>query len=205
MPSRHGLANSCPNNMTNLSSSPAGFTGLTKPWFVPEKYFEPFPLDTIQLPPAYLESDLDDFATGGKTDRSQSVLCPHSRARSVASRDPRLSGIHPLCRRYVGTRIGCLGIGTESRQHHCCVVERSRLAPGQQTTLAKIHRLARRDTSSVDDTSARIDFRRRYPLAHRLVFNATSQSIWLAFFPHLRSYAGCHRVSPAMVQVSYLC
>ncbi len=31
-----------------------------EPWFVPKKYFEPFPLDGIQLPPGYKENDLDD-------------------------------------------------------------------------------------------------------------------------------------------------
>ena len=28
-----------------------------EPWFVPKKYFEPFPLDEIQLPPGYKEDD----------------------------------------------------------------------------------------------------------------------------------------------------
>ena len=31
-----------------------------EPWFVPKKYFEPFPLDSIKLPPGYKEGDLDD-------------------------------------------------------------------------------------------------------------------------------------------------
>ncbi len=31
-----------------------------EPWFVPKKYFEPFPLDAILLPPGYNENDLDD-------------------------------------------------------------------------------------------------------------------------------------------------
>lgn len=37
-----------------------------EPWFVPEKYFEPFPLDGIQLPPGYKEDDLDDLPPSGK-------------------------------------------------------------------------------------------------------------------------------------------
>ena len=37
-----------------------------EPWFVPKKYFEPFPLDTIQLPPGYKEDDLDDLSAEGK-------------------------------------------------------------------------------------------------------------------------------------------
>ena len=37
-----------------------------EPWFVPKKYFEPFPLDTIQLPPGYREDDLDDLSSEGK-------------------------------------------------------------------------------------------------------------------------------------------
>ncbi|WP_404305368.1 sulfatase-like hydrolase/transferase [Neorhodopirellula lusitana] len=37
-----------------------------EPWFVPQKYFEPFPLDEIQLPPGYLENDLDDLPPAGK-------------------------------------------------------------------------------------------------------------------------------------------
>ena len=37
-----------------------------EPWFVPQKYFEQFPLDSIQLPPGYKASDLEDLPTGGK-------------------------------------------------------------------------------------------------------------------------------------------
>ena len=45
-----------------------GFYRPHEPWFVPKKYFEPFPLEKIQLPPGYREDDLDDLpATGKKT------------------------------------------------------------------------------------------------------------------------------------------
>jgi len=37
-----------------------------EPWFVPEKYFKPFPLDDIQLPPGYQENDLDDLPPAGR-------------------------------------------------------------------------------------------------------------------------------------------
>jgi len=37
-----------------------------EPWFVPKKYFEPFPLEDIQLPPGYKEDDLDDLPPAGK-------------------------------------------------------------------------------------------------------------------------------------------
>ena len=37
-----------------------------EPWFVPRKYFEPFPLDSIQLPLGYREDDLDDLPPQGK-------------------------------------------------------------------------------------------------------------------------------------------
>lgn len=37
-----------------------------EPWFVPAKYFEPFPLEEIQLPPGYKEDDLDDLPPAGK-------------------------------------------------------------------------------------------------------------------------------------------
>lgn len=37
-----------------------------EPWFVPKKYFEPFPLEDIQLPPGYKEDDLDDLPPQGK-------------------------------------------------------------------------------------------------------------------------------------------
>ncbi|GAB5444903.1 MAG: sulfatase [Fuerstiella sp.] len=37
-----------------------------EPWFVPQKYFEPFPLEDIQLPPGYREDDLDDLPPAGK-------------------------------------------------------------------------------------------------------------------------------------------
>ena len=37
-----------------------------EPWFVPKQYFEPFPLESIQLPPGYREDDLDDLPSAGK-------------------------------------------------------------------------------------------------------------------------------------------
>ncbi len=37
-----------------------------EPWFVPAKYFEPFPLKDIQLPPGYKEDDLNDLPPAGK-------------------------------------------------------------------------------------------------------------------------------------------
>lgn len=37
-----------------------------EPWFVPKEYFEPFPLESIQLPPGYREDDLDDLPSAGK-------------------------------------------------------------------------------------------------------------------------------------------
>lgn len=37
-----------------------------EPWFVPKKYFEPFPLENIQLPPGFLEDDLSDVPEAGQ-------------------------------------------------------------------------------------------------------------------------------------------
>jgi arylsulfatase A-like enzyme len=37
-----------------------------EPWFVPKKYFEPFPLESIELPPGYQENDLDDVPEAGQ-------------------------------------------------------------------------------------------------------------------------------------------
>ena len=37
-----------------------------EPWFVPAKYFEPFPLDEIELPPGYRADDLDDIPAAGQ-------------------------------------------------------------------------------------------------------------------------------------------
>ena len=37
-----------------------------EPWFVPKKYFEPFPLDTIQPGPGYKADDLDDVPPAGQ-------------------------------------------------------------------------------------------------------------------------------------------
>ncbi|WP_226895658.1 sulfatase-like hydrolase/transferase [Luteolibacter marinus] len=37
-----------------------------EPWFVPKKYFEKFPLESIQLPPGYKEGDLDDLSDEAK-------------------------------------------------------------------------------------------------------------------------------------------
>ena len=37
-----------------------------EPWFVPKRYFEPFPLDTIQIGPGYKADDLDDVPPEGR-------------------------------------------------------------------------------------------------------------------------------------------
>ena len=37
-----------------------------EPWFVPQKYYVPFPLEDIQLPPGYLADDLDDVPPAGQ-------------------------------------------------------------------------------------------------------------------------------------------
>jgi arylsulfatase A-like enzyme len=37
-----------------------------EPWFVPSKYFEPFPLESIQLPPGYKADDLEDLTAEGR-------------------------------------------------------------------------------------------------------------------------------------------
>jgi arylsulfatase A-like enzyme len=37
-----------------------------EPWFVPKASFEPFPLESIQLPPGYLANDLDDVPEAGQ-------------------------------------------------------------------------------------------------------------------------------------------
>jgi len=37
-----------------------------EPWFVPAKYFKPFPLESIQLPPGYKHDDLADLPPEGK-------------------------------------------------------------------------------------------------------------------------------------------
>jgi len=49
-----------------------------EPWFVPQKYFDAFPLGDIQLPPGYREDDLDDVPPGGKR-RAMSPYFPHIR------------------------------------------------------------------------------------------------------------------------------
>lgn len=43
-----------------------GFYRPHEPWFVPEKYFDAFPLESIELPPGYRADDLDDLPTTGK-------------------------------------------------------------------------------------------------------------------------------------------
>lgn len=37
-----------------------------EPWFVPKKYFDQFPIETIQLPPGYRADDLEDLPDEGK-------------------------------------------------------------------------------------------------------------------------------------------
>ena len=49
-----------------------------EPWFVPQKYFEQFPLEGIQLPPGYREDDLDDLPPAGKM-RGPNRYFPHIR------------------------------------------------------------------------------------------------------------------------------
>ena len=36
-----------------------------EPWFVPKKYYEPFPIENIQLPTGYKANDLDDVPSAG--------------------------------------------------------------------------------------------------------------------------------------------
>ena len=43
-----------------------GFYRPHEPWFVPAKYFAPFPLEKLQLPPGYLPNDLDDIPPAGQ-------------------------------------------------------------------------------------------------------------------------------------------
>ncbi len=47
-----------------------------EPWFVPKKYFEPFPLDSIQLPPGFKENDLDDVPEAGQV-AARNKYFPH--------------------------------------------------------------------------------------------------------------------------------
>ena len=49
-----------------------------EPWFVPKKYFEPYPLEGIQLPLGYREDDLDDLPPEGKK-RGPNRYFPHIR------------------------------------------------------------------------------------------------------------------------------
>lgn len=44
-----------------------GFYRPHEPWYVPRKYFEQFPLETIQLPPGYRENDLSDLPAAGQS------------------------------------------------------------------------------------------------------------------------------------------
>ncbi|MGJ8656043.1 MAG: sulfatase [Akkermansiaceae bacterium] len=37
-----------------------------EPWFVPQKYFDKFPLEDIKLPPAYKKGDIDDLPEAGQ-------------------------------------------------------------------------------------------------------------------------------------------
>lgn len=43
-----------------------GFYRPHEPWFVPAKYFTPFPLEKVQLPPGYRSNDLDDIPPAGR-------------------------------------------------------------------------------------------------------------------------------------------
>jgi arylsulfatase A-like enzyme len=47
-----------------------------EPWFVPQKYFDQFPLQDIQLPPGYRDDDLDDLPPAGQK-RGPNRYFPH--------------------------------------------------------------------------------------------------------------------------------
>ena len=66
-----------------------------EPWFVPAKYFEPFPLEEIQLPPGYREDDLDDLPPAGKR-RGPNRYFDHIRAHGqwTAGIQGYLASIH---------------------------------------------------------------------------------------------------------------
>ncbi|MCC6785039.1 MAG: sulfatase-like hydrolase/transferase [Planctomycetes bacterium] len=51
-----------------------------EPWFVPRRYFEPFPLESIQLPPGYREGDIDDLPAEGRR-RALNRYFPHIQAQ----------------------------------------------------------------------------------------------------------------------------
>lgn len=50
-----------------------------EPWFVPRRYFEPFPLATVALPPGYRADDVDDLPGEGKR-RARNRYFPHIQA-----------------------------------------------------------------------------------------------------------------------------
>lgn len=47
-----------------------------EPWFVPRRHFEPFPLESIQLPPGYKSDDLDDVPPAGQK-LARNLYFPH--------------------------------------------------------------------------------------------------------------------------------
>lgn len=73
-----------------------------EPWFVPAKYFEPFPLQSIQLPPGYREDDLDDLPPAGKR-RGPNRYFAHIRGQGQWKRaiQSYLASIH-----YMDTMLG---------------------------------------------------------------------------------------------------
>jgi arylsulfatase A-like enzyme len=77
-----------------------------EPWFVPKKYFEPFPLESIQLPPGYKADDLDDCRPQVSA-RAESLLRAHPEARAVEKGHPGLSRVDSLRRCHARSRAGC--------------------------------------------------------------------------------------------------
>ena len=107
------------------------------PWYVPQKYFDMFPLEDVQLP-KILENDLNDLGERAKELAARAgnyhkhVLAAGQWKKSGT----RLSRFRCLCRRYVRQITGCTGKQSLCGKHYCYCMVGSRLAIRRKRSLA---------------------------------------------------------------------
>ncbi|MFC4990967.1 sulfatase-like hydrolase/transferase [Rubritalea tangerina] len=54
-----------------------------EPWFVPQKYFDKFPLESIKLPLGYKKNDLDDLTSIWQKNGTEPLLQAHPRPQAM--------------------------------------------------------------------------------------------------------------------------
>ena len=126
--------------------------GLHKPhmpFSVPKKYFDMFPLETIQLPP-HRDDDLDDVPAAGVRWPGRRATTPTS-SKSGRWKDAVQAYLATIafCDAQVGRLLDALRQVGLPGQHDRLLLGRPRLAPGRETPLAEVRLVGGSDADRV--------------------------------------------------------